>query len=64
MFRICYAKGVVKDLKKISPEQLASIKVRRVHSVSSALSNRRKEDCQGEDERPPGVAIEKDRLCV
>ncbi len=26
MFKICYAKGVVKDLKKISPDQLASIK--------------------------------------
>jgi mRNA interferase RelE/StbE len=26
MFKICYAKGVVKDLKKISPDQLVSIK--------------------------------------
>ncbi|MCI5157117.1 MAG: type II toxin-antitoxin system RelE/ParE family toxin [Candidatus Electrothrix sp. AUS1_2] len=26
MFKICYAKGVVKDLKKISPDQLMSIK--------------------------------------
>ena len=26
MFRICYAKGVVKDLKKIAPDQLMSIK--------------------------------------
>lgn len=26
MFKICYAKGVAKDLKKISPDQLASIK--------------------------------------
>ena len=26
MFKTCYAKGVVKDLKKISPDQLASIK--------------------------------------
>ena len=26
MFRICYAKGIVKDLKKISLDQLASIK--------------------------------------
>ena len=26
MFKICYAKSVVKDLKKISPDQLVSIK--------------------------------------
>ena len=26
MFKICYAKGVVKDLKKIAPDQLVSIK--------------------------------------
>ena len=26
MFKICYAKGVVKDLKRISPDQLVSIK--------------------------------------
>ena len=26
MFRICYAKGIVKDLKKIAPDQLMSIK--------------------------------------